>query len=150
MVHDTELASDLIQDTFHAAWSAALLQIAPFAGEVVESDVRRWLYRVAYRRAIDLLRHRHAIRWEPLDMYSDLLPEQHDGFEDRIAESDAMTQAMATLLPEDIACLMLIVVHRFAAHEAAQIMGSSHQAIRKRVARAKQRLARAYLSKNAQ
>jgi DNA-directed RNA polymerase specialized sigma24 family protein len=60
-----------------------------------------------------------------------------------------MQRALATLNPEDSACLLLMVVQGFTAQEAAAIIGSSATAMGKRIGRAKRRLLSAYLTQNA-
>lgn len=153
LVHDPELARDLLQDTFIAAWSAALQGTPPLLASGDEAEIRRWLYRVAYRRAVDSLRRGRLIRWESLHDLLDFerLPADRTStsFEELVAESEAMRRALATLNPEDSACLVLMVVQGFTAQEAAAIIGSSATAMGKRIGRAKRRLLTAYLAQNA-
>jgi RNA polymerase sigma factor (sigma-70 family) len=153
LVHDPELARDLLQETFIAAWNAAQQGTAPMVAGAEEASMRRWLYRVAYRRAVDSLRRRRLIRWESLQVTHDA-NESFDGeaqrpFEELIAESEAMQRALASLAPEDTACLLLMVVQGFTAQEAAAIIGSSAAAMGKRIGRAKRRLLAAYLAQDA-
>lgn len=153
LVHDPELARDLLQDTFIAAWSAALQGTPPLLASGDEAEIRRWLYRVAYRRAVDSLRRRRLIRWESLHDLLDFerlpMDRTSSSFEELVAESEAMQRALATLNPEDSACLVLMVVQGFTAQEAAAIIGSSATAMGKRIGRAKRRLLTAYLAQNA-
>jgi RNA polymerase sigma-70 factor, ECF subfamily len=153
LVHDPELARDLLQDTFVAAWNAAEHGTPPMVAAGDEASIRRWLYRVAYRRAVDSLRHRRLIRWESLHelLDRDELPESSttNSFEDLVAENEAMQRALAALRPEDAACLLLMVVQGFTAQEAATIIGSSATAMGKRIGRAKRRLLSAYLAQEA-
>lgn len=152
-MHDPELARDLLQDTFIAAWNAAQQHTPPLVAESDETSIRRWLYRVAYRRAIDTLRRRRLIRWESLHdlLDRDDVPEDimAYSFEDLVAENEAMQRALASLSPEDTACLLLMVVQGFTAQEAAAIIGSSAAALGKRIGRAKRRLLSAYLAQDA-
>ncbi len=130
----------------------ALRGAAPFDPGRAESEARRWLFRVAYRRAISALGHRQVIRWESLtalagrELGEVLAPGE---FEERVAERQALTGALAALALHDAACLLLFVVHEFTAAEAGQIVGASAQAVAKRFARAKQRLRDACLSQDA-
>jgi len=151
LVHDPELARDLLQDTFVAAWSAAQEGAPPLVANGDEVSIRRWLYRVAYRRAVDVLRRRRLIRWESLHdlLDRDELPEAAYSFEELVVESEAIQHALATLNPEDTACLLLMVVQGFTAQEAAAIIGSSATAMGKRIGRAKRRLLSVYLAQNA-
>ncbi len=154
LVHDPELARDLLQDTFVAAWSAAQEGTPPLVAGGDEVSVRRWLYRVAYRRAVDNLRRRRLIRWESLHALLDRDELREDGgasrsFEELVAENEAMQRALASLTPEDAACLLLMIVQGFTAQEAAAIIGSSATAMGKRIGRAKRRLLSAYLAQDA-
>lgn len=149
-VHDPELARDLLQDVFCAAWDTAQRGMPPFT-EGDEVAMRRWLYRVAYRRAIDAHRHKQVIHWESLDELHASASLDLTGatsFEDVIAESEAMGRALAGLHVEDVASLLLTVVQSFTIQEAATIVGCSPAAMGKRVGRAKQRLLSAYLAQN--
>lgn len=153
LVHDPELARDLLQDTLIAAWNAAQQGAPPLVADGDEGGIRRWLYRVAYRRAVDVLRRRRLIHWESLHdlLEREELPEDAiaDSFEELVAENEAMERALAMLTPEDSACLLLMVVQGFTAQEAAHIIGSTAPAMGKRVGRAKRRLLAAYLAQDA-
>lgn len=114
--------------------------------------MRRWLFHVAYTRAISHLRHRRVIQWQPLaphDGAGELARADATPFEDTIVESAALRAALDTLAPMDAACLLLIVVQGFTAAETARIVGGTPQAVAKRFARAKQRLRAIYLAQNA-
>jgi RNA polymerase sigma-70 factor, ECF subfamily len=147
LVTNRDLASDLTQDTFCDAWKAAQNGLAPFTTEHQEVEIRRWLYRVAYNKAVTTLRRQHAIRWESLDFVD--LPDYaarftSPPFENQLAEHEAVVKAMQQLSPQDIACLLLIVVQDFTAAEAAKIIGATAASVKKRIIRAKRRLLAAY------
>lgn len=151
LVGDPELARDLLQDAFCAAWDAAQRGTLPFVGDGDLIAMRRWLYRVAYRRVIDTRRRSQVIRWESLDALQTDEAAHADptaAFEDVIAESEAMGRALAVLHMEDVACLLLMVVQDFTAHEAAAVVGSTPTAMGKRVGRAKRRLLTVYQAQN--
>ena len=143
IVGDEEQARDLMQDAFCDAWRVAQRGGAPFDGSSDEAGMRRWLFHVAYNRAISALRRRRLIQWLPLEHITLAL-----SFEDQLAEQHAMRTALAALAPADAACLLLMVVQGFTAAEAGQIIGASPQAVAKRFSRAKQRLRAAYLAQN--
>jgi RNA polymerase sigma-70 factor (ECF subfamily) len=107
--------------------------------------MRRWLFRVGYNRAISALRRRRIIHWLPLENVRLLI-----SFEDESAEGQDVRAALATLTPQDAACLTLIIIHDFTAAEVGQIVGASPQAVAKRFSRAKQRLRDAYLAQDPQ
>lgn len=145
---DVEQARDLMQDTFQDAWSATRRGDAPFVASCVDDEVRRWLFQAAYHRAISALRRRRVIRWESLDAYTALggEPGMDAGFENEIAESEALRAALARLAPPDRACLLLRVVQGFGSAEVGKIVGASAEVVAKRLSRAKQRLRAAYLA----
>lgn len=151
LVGDDEQARDLVQDTFYEAWRIHLGVGPPFDVARPEAEVRRWLFRVAYHRAVSTLRRRRVVRWQSLDA-----PQADErahmpvavSFEERVVEDEAVRTALASLAPADVACLTLIVVHGFTAAEAGQVVGASAQAVAKRFVRAKQRLRSVYLEQN--
>jgi len=147
-VEHGEQARDLTQDTFAAAWRATQACVAPFVAEAAEEDRRRWLYRIAYRRAVDLLRRRRLVRWEALDPIVETETGDLPPFEDRVIEGEALRAALAELPSQDVACLLLRIVHGFSAAEVGEIMGVSAEVITKRLSRARQRLRATYLEQN--
>lgn len=147
-VENGEQARDLTQDTFAGAWRATHMSAAPFVAGTAEEEQRRWLYRTAYRRAVDLLRRKRLIRWEALDPLTELEAEHLPPFEDQVIEGEALRAALAELAPQEVACLLLRVVHGFSAAEVGDIMGASAEVITKRLSRARQRLRAAYLAQN--
>src|SRR5689334_21620060 len=147
-VEQGEQARDLTQDTFAAAWRATQACAAPFVAEVAEDERRRWLYRIAYRRAVDLLRRRRLVRWETLDPIAAMETGTLPPFEDQVIEGEALRAALAELPSQDVACLLLRIVHGFSAAEAGEIMCASAEVITKRLSRARQRLRAAYLRQN--
>lgn len=147
-VENGEQARDLAQDTFAAAWRATQACVAPFVAAIVEEEQRRWLYRIAYRRAVDLLRRKRLVRWETLDPIVEMETGDLPPFEDRVIEGEALRAALAELPSQDVACLLLRVVHGFSAAEVGEIMGASAEVITKRLSRARQRLRVVYLRQN--
>jgi RNA polymerase sigma-70 factor (ECF subfamily) len=153
LVGNGEQAHDLTQDTFHDAWLAVKRGAPPFATlRGPSEDIRRWLFQVAYHRAISLLRRRRLIRFESLEERSeeDEMPESGLSFEALLAEREALHQALGQLTPPDVACLLLRVVQGFSAAEAAAILETTPDNVNKRLSRAKQRLRTAYLAQDEQ
>ena len=149
IVADGETARDLTQDTFCAAWQLAQRAAPPFDAQPwSERDVRRWLFHVAYNRAVSALRRRRLLHWRSLDepAAEDTVEFARAGFEDQLVEAHVMRAALRSLSPSDTACLLLIAVHDFTAAEVGQIVGASPPAVTKRFARAKRRLRDAYLA----
>jgi RNA polymerase sigma-70 factor (ECF subfamily) len=144
MVGQTEQAFDLVQETFYEAWSAAERGIPPFQPGTGEVEVRRWLFRAASNNAISLLRRRRRIRWESLECIEEPSLNSLDSFEERVADREALRAALAELTPQDVACLLLRVVHGFNSAETGHILNTSPDNVNNRLARAKQRLRAAY------
>jgi RNA polymerase sigma-70 factor (ECF subfamily) len=158
MLDDAERAKELLQDTFVDAWGAYQRGTPPFVATCEPIDVRRWLFHIAYHRAVSVLRRRRLIHWESLESLGSLersfVSDLHavrdtDSFEDALAEHDLLSGALAHLSPKDVACLLLAVVHGFTAAETAEIMKAPPQAIAKRISRARHRLMTAYLKEYA-
>ncbi|MGZ3674700.1 MAG: RNA polymerase sigma factor [Ktedonobacterales bacterium] len=152
-----EWARDVVQDVFVEAWRLAQRGEPPFTRDALqlsEEGARRWLFHVAYRQAISALRRDRVIQWHSLDasdMSTMLEPARlyaSPPFEDRIAEAEALREALGSLSPEDVACVLLNVVQGFTSAEIAQIIGSTADAAKRRLSRAKQRLRDAYFAQN--
>jgi RNA polymerase sigma-70 factor, ECF subfamily len=143
-LNNTEQVHDVIQDTFSDAWQATQRVTSPFTTRHDEQEIRRWLFRTAYRQAIDSIRHHRIIQWEPLseNTVGDLAA---PAFEDRVIESETLKAALAELSLSDVACLQLRVVLGFSAAEAATIMETTPALIDKRLSRARQRLRASYI-----
>lgn len=144
LVGSTEQAFDLVQEAFCDAWRAAQRGAPPFTRGAADDEVRRWLFRAASNDALSALRRRRLIRWESLDAVEEHALGVSGGFEERVAEGEALQAAMARLAPQDVACLLLRVVHGFSAAETGLILGASADNVNNRLARAKRRLRAAY------
>lgn len=152
MVGSADQAADVVQDVFVAAWHAAQRGTHPFQGDGDELAIRRWLFHVAYRRAVSVQRRGHVLHFESLDaapgpevgqFYDEPVP-----FDDRIAEGEVLHKALAGLGAQDAACLLLNVVQGFTAMEIAAILDITPPAAKKRIFRAKQRLRDAYFAES--
>ena len=151
-IADTEHARDIVQDVFCDAWRVSQRGAAPFDGNGDEEGIRRWLFNAAYWRAISALRRRRLIRWESLDAMTARhgeIPLLMYPFEDAVLEGTVLREVFATLPPEMVAMLLLSIVHGFTTAEIAEITSISHEAAKKRLTRAKQRLRAGYLARNA-
>lgn len=149
MVGDREQARDIVQDVFVDAWRFASRGAPPFTQDLDELGARRWLFHAAYWRAMTLTRRARVIRWETLDSPTAAVHEHCDEqspFEDRIAEGEALRDALTALSAEDAACVLLSVVQAMSSSEIAHVLGITAEAAKKRVSRAKQRLRAAYFA----
>lgn len=139
-------AFDLVQDTFTEAWQVAQRGAPPFVPGAAEAEVRRWLFRAGYNNACSRLRRRRLIQWESLDTASSsMIADLEMPFDERLAEQDALSRALAQLAPSDLAILLLRVIHGFSAAEAGAILNTSPANVNNRLARAKGRLRILYL-----
>lgn len=148
LLGDAQAAHDVVQEAFVAAWRATQQQKPPFAPALDAAGAHRWLFRVAYNRAISVRRHTTVLNWESLDQpdaFEASDPVQ-SAFEERVVEGDALAAALGRLSPEDAACILLHVVQGFTATEVAQILGISPDAAKKRLSRAIERLRGAYFA----
>lgn len=129
LVRSPELAEDLRQELFLRAW-----RDAPRDGG--DDRVGAWLYRVASNLAVDALRRQRVRRWEELP--EGIAAPRLDG--DERLDIDA---ALAELRPHD---RLLVTLHLagFQAAEVGALLDIEADAARKRLARARERFARAY------
>jgi DNA-directed RNA polymerase specialized sigma24 family protein len=98
-------------------------------------------------------RRRGIVAWASLDAGAagePAAPAEWGGFEERLAEGDALRAAFARLAPEDAACLALKLVQGFAAPEIARILEITPEAARQRLSRALRRLRDAYTAQDDQ
>lgn len=127
-----EEASDLVQETFLAAWRNA----ASFRG----ADAGGWLWRIASRRLIDASRratvrnpHRHSGS-------VNALPAAAASAEERalanVIDTDLAT-ALNALSPELRAALRMTVVDGFSTREAAVVLGVAEGTVKSRTSRAR-------------
>jgi RNA polymerase sigma-70 factor, ECF subfamily len=126
MVGDSELALDLTQEVFLAAF------------RTLQRDPERpltagWLYKTATNGAISHLRRRKIIRMLPLDRESD---DRSWRIDERSAASVDLQAAIAKLPPEQAAAVLLTSYAGYSSNEAATILGTSPDAVRQRVCRA--------------
>lgn len=158
LLGDPLQADDVVQEVFVAAWRAAQQRTPPFGDVLDQIGAHRWLFRVAYRRVISVRRHDSVIAWESLNELDELdepaTPSAGVGspvaaFEDRVAEGEALSSALARLSRIDAACVLLHVVHGFTAPEVAQIIEVSPEAAKKCLWRATERLRAAYFASEA-
>ena len=136
LVGDPELASDLTQDTFLAAYRAL--------PHTIVADPHAWLFRIATNHALACFRRRKVIRWLSLGQVREgdraLTVPDHAG---RITDETTVALALACLAPKDRACLLLQIVGFSAADIAAQL-GCSIGAARTRLCRAREAFRHAY------
>ena len=117
-------AQDAVQTTFIKAWEKR---------QSLRNDkaLKSWLYRIAYRASIDLLRRRPA----ETELSDDLeAPEKDSGL------SEALEEALNALKPLDRAILEERLLEEMSYEEISRIHRLPQTTIRARVSRAKKRL----------
>lgn len=146
IVGDSEEARDLVRDVFERAWSYARRGVAPFDAQRQDAERRRWLFHVAYTRAVSFRSRQRVIRWERLGDSLEAADLFDDSLEQRVIEQEALQAALSMLRASDAALILLIVVHQFTAAEAGAILGVPGATAAKRFARAKEKLRANYLA----
>jgi RNA polymerase sigma-70 factor (ECF subfamily) len=145
MVGERELARDIVQEAFVAAWRVASQQRAPWGDPCDDEGARRWLFAVTYRQAARVLRRRRHFVWQSLDQdtlqdVAALSPDVANG----VVEADALRSALSALAPVDAACFLLQAVQGLTTREIAAIVHLRPDVVRKRLSRSRQRLRAAY------
>jgi RNA polymerase sigma-70 factor (ECF subfamily) len=128
LVGDRELAEDLLQDTFHDA----LRSSGQLPGV---RNPEAWIFGIARHRALRALRRRR--RFFGALRRLDASPAQASGDEELVAVRDLLAR---TLSAEDSALVLLRYLHGFDAVELATMTGSTPEAVRQRLSRARARL----------
>ena len=134
MVGDEQSALDLTQETFLRAWQH-------FQELVPERKPASWLFRVAANLAFSHLRRRGILRMAPLD---DTLPSNSDHGQ-RVAERDAIEQALLTLTVRQRSVLVLHEVYDLTCGEIGQILDISRDAVKMTLWRAREGFRAGYL-----
>ncbi len=133
MVRSKQLADDLLQETFLAAWRSrdSLSEVR---------DPRAWLYGIARHRVLMYLRG-----WRRAIAAYDRFVEQRGQPPANESEAHAIRDLIArTLTPEERSVVVLFHLHGFRADEIAGMSGRSHAAVRKQLERARSKLREAH------
>ncbi|RZS44989.1 RNA polymerase ECF family sigma subunit [Herbihabitans rhizosphaerae] len=146
MLHDPEEAEDVTQEVFVTAWRRLSELIDPAA-------VRTWLFRIAHRQCLALLRKRADRRTHPTEELSDIIgtvvgSSGGDGVSadpQRAAVAGAGVRALRVALrqlpPGQRVAWLLAEVDGLSYAEIALVVGASEQAVRGRLSRSRTRLA---------
>ncbi len=129
MLGGFDLADDVAQETFVAAWSA-LGRLKDPAG------FRAWLYGIAWKKAQDALRSGLRGRARDRAWLETTEPSAGVSPEDRLA----LEAAMASLPPDQRACVALCLADGFSHPEAAEALGLPLGTVKSHVARGRARL----------
>lgn len=130
MTGDRAAAEDLTQDVFTAAWR--------HLDELRDaSAARSWLFAIAANTARRYLHRRSRFGWLPIEALPMAAPRLgSDGDDGLPDEAVALERALAGLSADDRAVLLLVGAHDFSIAEAAEALGVSPAAAKKRWQRA--------------
>ncbi|MCB0583866.1 MAG: RNA polymerase sigma factor [Phaeodactylibacter sp.] len=142
IVHDTDEAADLTQDTFARAAEKIQDLKAPalFAS---------WLFRIAHNRCIDKAKDRQRHQTVAVDGPYQLADEVFD-IEEALAREAAIEQIttlIQQLSPESRTILLAKYFEGRSIHELTQLWGISESAVKMRLARARNRVFSLYKRK---
>lgn len=141
LVSDTELARDLTQDTFLAAYKAL-----PDTSE--DLNLTGWLFQIARNNARSYWRRRKLIAWLPFgrgnpddERDDDWIPPggidpRQAGPEEQVVEQESLGTALRALQRADRECLLL-VVDGFSYAEICGITGLTLATVKGRIFRAR-------------
>lgn len=130
-------AEDLTQETF----LQAIRDLRRLPGR--PDNESAWLYRIATNRATDHFRRRQRFAWLPFlgDRIGGAAPDPAEA----VAENDLVFRALARLPRETAAMLLLRDGEGFTMLEIAAMLGGNYEAVRKRLARARETFRAEYL-----
>lgn len=130
MTGDRAAAEDLAQEVFLRAWTHLETLRDPAAA-------RSWLFAIAANTARRHLRRAHRFGWLPLEALPLAAPRLTvDGRDDLPEDAVALERALGRLGADDRAVLLLVGAHDLTIGEAAEALGISAAATKKRWQRA--------------
>ena len=135
MVGDSEQAEELAQDVFVRAYGG-LFRLDE------GSNYRAWLYRIATNLAYDTLRRRRLVSWFAL-RETDADEHATQG-PDRLAEQQAVQEALMRIPETYRSVLVLFSVQGYAVKEIAGLLGVSEGAVKTRLSRAREMFRKAF------
>ena len=137
LVNDQELALDLTQDTFVQAFRTIHALRSNMA-------LTAWLYRIATNLAIKARQRNRRLLWQPLDEARHCAHMAVNAPDDLVVNRELVGTILAQLPRQRAACLLLHVHEGFNYEEVATIVGSTPEAVRKRISRAKEQFRALY------
>ena len=134
---DRDVAEDLAQDTFVQAYQGILK---------TKSDLhfKAWLYRIATNNALQFHRRRRLLSFIPFTGKDRPDMPDTNASPDLVIERMTIQQALMTVPHQRRECLVLHFMEGFKYQEIADIVGSTEEAVRKRVARGSREFRTAY------
>jgi RNA polymerase sigma-70 factor (ECF subfamily) len=135
LVTDIEIARELCQDTFLAAYQA----LPRTKGEV---RLSAWLHTIALNRARSYHRRRRLRALLPLDDSHLATPDSD--VQDAVAVHDAVQRTLARMPQQYATALLLQTASGLSCREIAQVVGCSESAVKVRLMRARESFRRLY------
>lgn len=138
MLADRAEAEDVTQEVFVTAWRQL--------GELTEPGaVRTWLFRIAHRQCLGVLRKRKSRKTEPTDTLPETASANPATDPERAAQTgagvEALRQALTGLPAPQRVVWLLAEVDGLSYAEIAKVVGASEQSVRGRLSRARGKLA---------
>ena len=130
VVRDVSLAEDLLQEVWTVAWKDR-------AAVAEHPEPRAWLFMAARNRALQELRRSRRASRALVSMFT--YPEAQVALPSQAVE--VLDLLERNLSPADRALFLLRYSHGFTSAELARMSGERHEAIRKRLSRARAKLA---------
>jgi RNA polymerase sigma-70 factor (ECF subfamily) len=137
LVNDPELALDLTQDTF----VNALRGIHSLRSDLALSA---WLYRIATHLALRARSKNGRLQVHRLTDYENSVHASSVAPDDQVMARELVQHALTRLPRDRAACLLLHVKEGFSYAEVAEIVGTTPEGARKRIARAKEQFRAVY------
>jgi RNA polymerase sigma-70 factor (ECF subfamily) len=148
LLHNVELAHDLAQDTFFAAWQAL-----PETRD--ELHVRAWFFRIATNKAYSYLRRQKILTILSVEGFTatllgreaepDILPGLcTPGPEEQVAQAELVRETLRLLSPKYRTCVLLQDQAGFSQREIAQILRISEKTVSAYVSRGRQQFLQFY------
>jgi RNA polymerase sigma-70 factor (ECF subfamily) len=135
LLGNPDTAAELAQETFLRAYQS----IARLADD---SNLGGWLFRIATNLVRQHYRRRR-IGWSD-EAQLERRPATGERFEDAVAQQDAVRQALEQLPLRERVCLLLYAWTGYSCPEIGEILGSSTDAVRMTLVRARRRFRLAY------
>lgn len=139
--HDPELVDSALQDAFLAVWRGAASR---YRGE---GDVAAWLWGIAVRRLLDLLRRRRPVPVDPSALSGSLVGDDVAPTAAVVDSAEAaalarsiggdLAAAFTVLPPELQSVLLATAVDGLTTREAADLLGIPQGTVKTRLARAR-------------
>ncbi len=137
MTGDYHVAQDLAQDTFVQAYRGILKTQSDFS-------FKAWLYKIATNNARQYHRRRRILSFLPLPESESADEPGSDTLSESVGERLTVQQAMLSVPQDRRTCMVLHFVEGLKYREIAGIVGTSEEAVRKRIARGSKDFREAY------